>query len=348
MENTLMALLEKYRRGRHSVFSLGPFLPIEILWQRGWRFNQVLQESEPMAQAALANLDLGFESTVLPFDLNVEAEALGACIRYHETMEGIPVYPTVGDKIVVDADDIAIPVDIGAAGRIPRILEAIARVRAGAAGRGAVGAFITGPFTLAGQVMDMDAMFVMTMKQPETFGRILGRLTQAIIGVRDAYVRAGAQFIVIEEGGATAISPRLFQNLVLPHLQSILTVKEVPHVLFLTGHADRFISLMLQCGADGIGLDQACDLDKVRGQIPPDLPLAAVVGDHSLLATAAPDQVRETVRRGLQKGLTLALPPADIYPPARMENIAAFVEAAGLHPGLPNEVNTEGGRHDIR
>lgn len=150
MANAFLDLIESFRRGRRSVFSLGPFLPIESLWRKGWHFNQILQEPEAMAQAALANLDLGFESAVLPFDLNVEAEALGAKVRYHENQEGIPIYPTIAEKIVANPEDVVIPADIGAAGRIPRILAALGQVRAEAGGRGAVGAFVPGPFPLAG------------------------------------------------------------------------------------------------------------------------------------------------------------------------------------------------------
>jgi [methyl-Co(III) methanol-specific corrinoid protein]:coenzyme M methyltransferase len=331
MANAFVDLTEQFRRAKRSVFSLGPFLSIEGLRRQGWQFNQILQESEAMAKAALTNLELGFESTVLPFDLNVEAEALGAKVRYHETLEGIPVYPTIADKIVADPEDVVIPADICSAGRVPRILEALNQARA--SDQGAVGAFVPGPFTLAGQMMDMDKMFVMTMKQPAKVRQILGRLAQTIIAVRDAYITAGAQFIIVEEGGATAISPRLFANLILPHLQTILAVKRVPHILFLTGNTDRFIGLMLQCGADGLGVDQACDVDAVRGQVPMDVPLAAVIGDYAMLAKAEPKQVRETVHYYLDKGLTLVLPPADIYPPARSENIAAFVDAAGSYSG---------------
>lgn len=52
MANAFVDLIESFRRGRRSVFSLGPFLPIESLWRNGWKFNQILQESEAMAQAA--------------------------------------------------------------------------------------------------------------------------------------------------------------------------------------------------------------------------------------------------------------------------------------------------------
>lgn len=333
MANGFMDLTEKYRQGKRSVFSLGPFLPIETLWRQGWNFNQVMQEPDAMARAALTNLDLGFESTVLPFDLNVEAEALGASVRYHEGQEGIPVYPTIARKLVVHPEDLVIPHDIAAAGRMPQILKALEEVKAHAGNRGAVGGLVPGPFTLAGQVMDMDKMFVMTMKEPQVVGQILESLTQTIIDVREAYVRAGAQFIVVEEGGATAISPRLFAKLILPLLQGIFSVKKVPHILFLTGNSDRFIGLMLQCGADGLGVDQSCEIDTVRGEVPPYMPLAAVIGDYAMLAKSEPKQVRETVWRFLDKGLSHVLPPADIYPPAKVENIAAFLDGVRSYSG---------------
>jgi uroporphyrinogen-III decarboxylase len=140
----------------------------------------------------------------------------------------------------------------------------------------------------------------------------------------------------VQEGGATAISPRLFSMLVLPQLQAIFAVKQVPHVLSVAGNSDPFIGLMLQCGADGIGVDQACDVDRVRAQVPLALPLAAVIGDSAMLAQWEPDQIRETVRFFLDKQLTLIVPPPDIYPPARLENITAFMDAVRSYPNNLN------------
>lgn len=48
------------------------------------------------------------------------------------------------------------------------------------------------------------------------------KLVEFIKSVRDFYVSAGADFIVLEEGCATSISPLMFQTLVLPGLKDIL------------------------------------------------------------------------------------------------------------------------------
>ena len=44
-------------------------------------------------------------------------------------------------------------------------------------------------------------------------------------------------------------------------------------------------------------------------------------------ANATPAAITEKVNRYLEMGFTTVGPPADIYPPARMENIEAFVKA---------------------
>ncbi len=55
-------------------------------------------------------------------------------------------------------DDIEIPDALAEKGRMPVILKTIGSIKERAQDKGAVGVFIPGPFTLAGQVLDMDAL----------------------------------------------------------------------------------------------------------------------------------------------------------------------------------------------
>ena len=144
--------------------------------------------------------------------------------------------------------------------------------------------------------------------------------------MRDAYVRAGADYVAIEEGGATGISPKSFENLLLPELKKLFSEKKVPHILSLTGKSDKYIKYMVEAGPDGIGVDQECDLENVVQIVPLGLPLFSITGSYDLLATATAEEVRASARACLEKGITMAVPPADIYPPALIENIQAFVD----------------------
>jgi uroporphyrinogen-III decarboxylase len=318
--------MERVRQGRRPVFNLAPFIPMTLLRQKGLGFNRVLRMAEDMAEAALLSFEVGFESTTLPFDLNVEGELLGGPIHYHDEVEGHPVYPTMGLRRVETPDDLVIPEDLASKGRLPEITRAIRLVKEHPTCRGAVGVFIPGPFTLAGQVMDPDKLFLMVLKHPEALGRILDCLTELIVRLRDLYAAAGAEYVTIEEGGATTISPLSFNSLVLPRLKKIFEFKTIPQALSLTGRSDKYLELILECRPNAIGVDQECRLEAVLDRLPPDLPLFAVCGAYDLLATTKPDDIRRAVRACLNKGVRFPIPPADICPPGKPENIAAFVD----------------------
>ena len=127
--NPFIRLMERVRQGRRPVFNPAPFIPMTLLRQKGLVFNRVLRKAEEMAEAALLSFEVGFESTTLPFDLNVEAELLGGSIHYHDEVEGHPVYPTMGLRRVETPDDLVIPEDLASKGRLPEITRAIRRVK---------------------------------------------------------------------------------------------------------------------------------------------------------------------------------------------------------------------------
>ncbi len=333
MENRLLELMDKYKKGNRSTFNLGSFLIIEKIQEHGLSFNEILQKPESMEKAALMNVEMGFESTALPFDLNVEAEIMGARVKYHEEMDGIPIYPTIEDKPVQTARDITIPGDMEKRGRMPVILECLQNVKKKAASQAAVSTFIPGPFTLAGQVMDINEVFLMSMKKPEQAQEILNRLSDFILRLIRLYAENGADIVVIEEGGATSVSPKVFKKLIHPCLKALFADKKLPMALSLTGQADRYMDLMLECEADGIGVDQESDLEKCVSAIPDNYPLFSVCGEYKMLAEATPEQVEKKVNETLDKGLTTVFPPADIYPPAKIENIKAFVRAVRNYNG---------------
>ena len=325
--NPLLRLMKKFQKGARPVTHMGPFLPLVRIKERGLPFNDIMRNSQAMTEAALMSFELGFESTVLPFDLNVEAEMLGARVRYHDGFDGNPVYPTIADKPFTPGDDIAIPDALAEKGRMPAILKTIGSLKECAKDRGAVGVFIPGPFTLAGQVLDMDALYVMLLKQPGKAMRLFEQLTTFINQLIDLYIYAGADFMIVVEGGGASISPKTFRKLLLPSMQHILKPKKIPQITFFFGSSREIIEFMLACDTDGILLDKECDIEKTRGLIPETIPLFGQCGGFDMLANATPAEVTDKVHRCLDLGFTTVCPPADVYPPARIENIEAFVRA---------------------
>jgi [methyl-Co(III) methanol-specific corrinoid protein]:coenzyme M methyltransferase len=327
MENPFVQLMNKYQKGNKSAIHLGPFLPLARIRERGLPFNDIMKDSQAMIEAALMSFEFGFESTVLPFDLNVEAEILGAQVRYHKGYDGHPVYPTIVDKPFTSDDNIEIPDTVAEKGRMPAILKALRSIQERVQDKGAVGVFIPGPFTLAGQVMDMDELYLMLLKQPEKSQEIFKRLTAFIHKIIDIYVRAGVEFMIVVEGGGASISPKTFRKLLLPCMQDIFKPKKIPQVVYIFGRSKKVIEFMLACDPDGIILDKECNIEQGGIILPATMPLFSECGSYDMLANATPTEITEKVNRYLDMGFTTVGPPADIYPPARIENIEAFVKA---------------------
>ena len=327
MQNPLIQLMRKYQKGNRSTFHLGPFLPIAGIRESGLSFNDVFRDAETMTAAARMSFDLGFESTVVPFDLNVEAEILGARVSYHDGFDGHPVYPTIAQRPVTDAEDVAIPNDMRSSGRMPAILHTIGSLKNSGSDVGAIGVMMPGPFTLAGQVMEPERLFIMLLKKPDQARRILERMTEFLSALKCLYAAAGVDFMVVEEGGAASVSPKIFGQLLLPSLQAVFAEKPCPMAISLIGGTEPFLDFLLACDPDGVRIDSKCDTAAAREKIPAALPFFTGCGAHDMLANAGPETIAKAVCRRLDSGATAVAPPADIYPPAKMENILAFIRA---------------------
>ncbi len=209
----LIELVDRYRQGPYPVFAAGPFLSIASLCAKNLRFARVLTGAEEMAEAALLNLNLGFESTLVPFDMNVEAELIGCRVNYHEEVDGVPVYPNVGDRWIETSDDFHLPANLIEIGRMPAITAAMKTIKQKAGRRAALGAFIPGPFTLAGQVLDPDRMFVSVLKKPDSIRDVLAKLAELIARVRrvyggSLYVKPNSAFTIAALSTCSALMPR--------------------------------------------------------------------------------------------------------------------------------------------
>lgn len=128
----------------------------------GCKFQDLHGDAEKMAQAGASSYRLfGYESAVIPFDLCVEAEALGCEMNPYENVDQL-LYPTIREKIIHTQEEIttfAIPDDFLERGRINVICDAIRLLKKDVGEEIAIGTYLLGPFTLAGQLMDLNDLF---------------------------------------------------------------------------------------------------------------------------------------------------------------------------------------------
>ena len=90
---------------------------------------------------------------------------------------------------------------------------------------------------------------------------------------------------------------------------------------------------MIECDPDGIVLNEECSIERAKEIIPVSIPLFSRCGAYDMLAKATPATITEKVNRYLGMGFTTVWPPADIFPPGRIENIEAFIKAEQEYQG---------------
>lgn len=327
----------------------------------GYRFNEVHLDGKKMAQAAASSYKkFGLHSAVVPFDMGVEAEALGAGVKYYEKDAGQIIYPTMTNKLVSRSDvqippdlpeskhksflrkaidqaiidlDIKLPEDLAHTGRIPVVLEAIRLLKEDVGHEIPVASWVLGPFTLAGQIMELENLLKLAFKKKEVVHRHLSRLTDYLTAVLNLYIDAGADFVTVREMGATGdlLSRAMFAELIQPHLTNLFSrITRVPTVLHICGNTNTIIDLMAECGPTALSVDHKNNLPETRAKLP-DILIFGNYNAFGILCEGTPGDVEASIKEVIDAGADAVWPGCDIWPSVLPENMRAMMEATAKY-----------------
>ncbi len=155
------------------------------------------------------------------------------------------------------------------------VSEAISLVRKELAGKKPLIGFIGAPFTLASYMIEgggsrhyAHAKSLM-YGEPETWNRLLEKITQVIVPFAAAQAAAGADAIQVFDSWVGALSPADYGEYVLPQTQMLIRQLQtigLPVIYFGTG-ASSFMPLLNQAGADVLGVDWRVPLDQAWASV---------------------------------------------------------------------------------
>lgn len=295
-----------------------------------YKFATVHLDSKKMADAAATTYKyFGFECGVVPFDLCVEAEALGCEINVYAHSEDI-LYPTIRKKVIHNEEEmeLSIPDELHTRGRIPLVAEAIRLLKKDIGNDVAIGSYVLGPFTLAGQIMELNDLLKLSFKKPDKVGRLLEILTEVIVIVAREYEKAGVDYITVREMGATSdvLSPRVFKSLILPYLKKVFEKLTVHSVIHICGKTNDISPFMVETGARAISVDQKNDVAETRKKLGSDVLIFGNYDPYNVLVAGTPDTVRETIKRCIDDGVSAVWPGCDIWPTVPEENIKTMMD----------------------
>ncbi|GAW91053.1 MtaA/CmuA family methyltransferase [Calderihabitans maritimus] len=297
----------------------------------GYHFPELHGDAKKMAQAAATSYQLfGYECAVVPFDLCVEAEALGCVMNPYADVKQL-LYPTIKEKIVHSEEEMTtfpIPDRVTEEGRVPVVAEAIRLLKQDLGKEVAIGTYILGPFTLAGQLMDLNDLFKLCFKKQDLVNQMLERLTDVLIAIAQEYIKAGADYICVREMGATTdvLSPRAFKAVIYPHLKKIFDNLSCPHVLHICGGTNKIMDIMKETGAGALSVEQKNDLLASREVIGPETLLFGNIDAYNVLVNGKPEDVEAAVLKSIEGTVDAVWPSCDIWPTAPIENLKTMVE----------------------
>lgn len=303
----------------------------------GYKFAGIHLDAKMMASTAASTYKMfGFECGVVPVDLCVEAEALGCVINVYPHAEGI-LYPTIKEKLIHSEDEmeVKIPANLAERGRIPLLKEAIGLLKADVGKEVAIGSYVLGPFTLAGQIMELNDLLKLSFKKADKVAKLLDVMADAIIIVAKEYEKAGVDYLTVREMGATSdvLSPRVFKNLILPPLQKIMKEIRIYSVLHICGKTNDIAPSMMEAGPTAISVEQKNDVAETRKKLGRDALIFGNYDPYNVLVAGTPDLVRQTIRKCIDDGVSAVWPGCDIWPTVPPENIRAMIDEVNKYGG---------------
>ena len=293
------------------------------------QFHEVHRDPVKMAAAAATTSRLfGFGTAVVPFDLGVEASALGARVNYREKSPN-PAFPLV-EPIAASVQEwrLEVPSDLTNQPRIACVTESLGLLRADLGSTVTIGAWIPGPATLAMQLVPFGKFLASMAKEPQAVSSILTQLTELLPEVALAYRNAGADFITIHEMGGSpgVVGPVTFRKLVLPCLQTLIAALPGPKVVSICGKTTAAIELLLEVGADAISVDQLNEIAVSRKTRGPEPQLFGNIDPIGVLANGKEGDVRAAVAGAIDAGVDAVWPGCDLAPAVPAANMKAMVD----------------------
>ena len=298
------------------------------LESEGLIFHEVHKDAKKMAKATASTYKLtGFPSAVLPLDLYVEAEALGAEIDYRENEQN--EFPRIRKALFQSAKEIALEnVEIAKRGRVLLVCDALRVLKEDIGNEAVIGAWMPGPFTLMTLLVEPVKLFLEIRREPEMVRTSLKQLSSLLSKVGHAYRKAGADFLTVHDmgGSPTFIGPARFEQFVLPALKDLIADLPKPRILSVCGNTNASMSLIAQAGADAVSVDQTNDLASSRKILGDETLLFGNIDPVATLSLGSESEVRQAVTRSKEAGVDAVWPGCYLVLQSPLENIQAMLK----------------------
>ncbi|MBW1850990.1 MAG: methyltransferase [Deltaproteobacteria bacterium] len=319
-------------------FSGMGMVTVQAIQKMGVRFAQVHTTAENLARSAMTTAEIhGFDAVIIPYDMCTVPEALGRGVTLYEDSSEEVLYPTVPLKWPT-TEHVEIPDDFLSKGRMPMVDEAFEILKSQSNGKYAIGGWVLGPFTMAGQLIELDVFLKGTKKFKDQVKAFLAKMTDLIIQVAKHYQDLGVDYMNVREmgTGTDLLSPRMWKALVQPNLRKVFHALDSPSILHICGSTDMIIEMMNDCGADALSVDQKNNVAESRKKVGDDVLLLGNFDPYGTLCQMDVSEVEPVIKKCIDDGVDAVWPGCDLWPAVKKENMEAYVQAIRKYGKSPS------------
>lgn len=308
---------------------------IELMNQSGIYWPEAHKTADKMAGLSYAaHSIIGFESVRIPFDINVEAEALGCTLDWKRWDMQPPIKaPAISSPDMIDQLEVPDPTKTA---RMPTVIEATGLLSSKVKAEGLpVIVGIVGPFMIAGQVRGVEQFLIEVIKRPDLAHKLLKVSTQTCIEYVKEVEKAGASAITIVDATSSPdlISPRHYDAFSKPYVEDMIRNSKVPNILHICGKTRPILDRMVSTGAKVVSVDSSVDMADLKRAAAGKCATAGNVSVVGSLFLGTPDEVAEETRTVIAKGVDIPCTSCGIAPPTTMDNLKAMVSAIRRYGG---------------
>ena len=322
---------------------------VEGMERTGAGFPESHTNAEKMLQLGeSAHKFAGVESINLPFDLAIEAEAMGCEVDLRDANEHIP--EIIESPFFDDIESVDLCDDFLSNGRIPVVAEAVALGREKYPDVPMVAGQI-GPFTLLGQIVGIEYLMKCLATDPEAVKQGVELCADAVIEVVKAYNTLDIQGDCMYEPSIAAdlLPPEMFDDFVTRPLERIAKQAKFNMVLHVCGDTTPIINHTLDLGYNGFSFEDCVNVkkaNKIKYDLNSKTQLVGNIATDSLFHGRM-DSIREETFRALDRGIDILGSSCCVPPGTPLKAMECMVKARDEYYEKGMDVNRERNEADI-
>ncbi len=266
-------------------------------------------------------------------DLSVEANALG-CYTIFPQSESATV---LRDEFSLDRLKIRERINIAFDTRLLGYVETMKMMSISLPASIIRGAYITGPYSLAGLIMGADTAAMATVTRPDELHEVCRFTTEKVQEYTRLLIAAGAQAVCVLEPTAVMLGPEQFTEFSADYVRHIIQSCKytgVGSVYHTCGNTMHLVSRMAASGVSAVSLDSEAagvDLALAAQELPGGTVVMGNVNPTGAILTGSPAEVEAEVNSLLER---MAPYPdfvlstgCDLPQEVPLENVDAFMRA---------------------